>query len=89
MRLLARVGSNVPGLVFEAVKGLVAHGTFVGTGQIRTCIVLLRRDCRRVDWHQADGSGSHVVVATSKMQVGRRRGEDLFLGALWRLAVGR
>jgi len=83
VRLLAGVGANVPRLVFEAVEGLVAHGTFVGTGQIRASIVLILSDCdcRSVYWHHANGGGSHVVVvnaATSGMRVGcRRNGEVL------------
>ena len=35
VRLLAGVGSDVSRLVLEAMEGLVAQGTFVGTRQIR------------------------------------------------------
>ena len=35
MWLLAGMGSNVPSLMFQAVKGLFANGTFVWPGEFR------------------------------------------------------
>ena len=38
VRLLAGVGSDVPGLVLETVEGLVAHGALVGSGELSRSI---------------------------------------------------
>lgn len=39
MRLLPRMGSYVSCLMLEAVKGLIAEGTFVGARQVLPFIV--------------------------------------------------
>ena len=39
VRFLARVGSDVSGLMLEAVKGLIAEGAFVGSRQVLSFVV--------------------------------------------------
>ena len=47
MWLLPGMGSNVPSLVFETVKSLITHGTFVRTRKFRPLVLY-----RILWWHE-------------------------------------
>jgi hypothetical protein len=55
VRLLAGMGSNVSGLVLEAVEGLVAERALVGTGEIWSLLAVVSLTTDHLG-HHADGS---------------------------------
>ena len=61
VRLLARVGADVPGLVLQAVKGLLADGTLVGARQV-LALVVLRWRILNGGRHEADAGRGHCGV---------------------------
>jgi hypothetical protein len=62
MRLLSSMSTNVPGLMFEAMKGSIAQGAFVRSRKVLPLFgaVWISHSGR----HQADGGG-HVGVSLS------------------------
>lgn len=79
VRLLARVGADVTGLVLEAVESLVAKGTLVRARQVRTHVLLgrglgglfLGRHLRRHGGHGGSGGGHGRVRLDTGVDVGR------------------
>jgi hypothetical protein len=59
VRLLARVGANVSGLMLETVEGFGTDRTLVRSRQILSGLFCLRRSVLNGRRHQADASGSH------------------------------
>ena len=59
VRLLARVGANVSGLVLETMEGFGADRTLVRSRQILSWLFLLWWSILNGRRHQADAGGSH------------------------------
>ncbi len=70
MGLFAGVGPNVSGLVLQAMKGLFAQRTFVGTGEILPAVV---GDAVEQRWDPAHG-GHGIDAPLAVVTVGRGRG---------------
>jgi len=64
MGLLAGVSANVPGLVFQAVEGLVTERALVGARQFVGALCLLSAGQGPVGLDGRNSSGSHIAVVS-------------------------
>lgn len=81
MRLLAGVGANVPGLVFQTVEGTVAERTLVRTREVLSHLLVCRTATLDKGRQQAHGRGhGHVRTGFRLGRVpcssGGRRGRE-------------
>jgi hypothetical protein len=68
--LLARVGSDVSGLVLKTMEGLVAERTLVGSRQIRS-LIAVRLSSAEHRWHDADSGHFSLLLLLLLGEIGK------------------
>ena len=82
VRLLAGMGADMPGLVFQAVEGLITQGALVGPGQIRTVLAVGAADHGRHHAH-----GRHLSVPLVLLDLAQLLAGGLVIGLDGRLGI--
>lgn len=96
VRLLARVGADVSGLVLEAVEGLVAQRALVGARQVGTMVLVLLLHCVGHGGDSGSGGGhgriglhAGVDVRGGCMGAGRDGRGRRRVGGRWIQQIGK